>query len=344
MATSDIVASGLGFTLVNGQIVATVAANVLTIAVKTAAGGDPSPLNVVYVLFPDSAGVFSPLGLTASIVLVAATSMTVSAGSTLGTVNNKPFILNVLGFNDSGTFRLAVINRWDRNLLFFGDPTPDGTLSNAIAEGGAGAADSALNVYAGVTITSMSRVLLGTLEWNSGLATAGNWSAGPDVTRLAGRGLPRPGQPVAQASNAYGTYRSGTTTVPLDDTIPQITEGISYTDMASITVTPKSAANLIDFDILLNVSHSVKTKVVASIFKDSDADALASAWTQISEADAVSQLRLTCRLFADGSAARTYSVRVGGTDAGTVAINGSAGGRKFGGVMQSVLRQAEIAG
>jgi hypothetical protein len=99
--------SSLGFSMVNGTITATVAASALTIAIKTKAGTDPSATDPVHVLFRN---VTAGTGDYTVISLIAATSLVISSGSTIGTTSGVANKLWVVGFNDAGTFRLGAIN------------------------------------------------------------------------------------------------------------------------------------------------------------------------------------------------------------------------------------------
>jgi hypothetical protein len=97
----------MGFSLVNGYLDFSVAASALTVAIKGFDGNDPSATNPVYVLFRSATAATGSLTLHK---LTAATSVVVSSGSTLGATNSVAFRVWVVGYDDAGTFRLAVIN------------------------------------------------------------------------------------------------------------------------------------------------------------------------------------------------------------------------------------------
>jgi hypothetical protein len=157
--------------LSNGKIVASVAANALTVAVKSAAGNDPgtSDPNIIFTALPNatvSNGSYQVRQITAALSLV------ISSGSTLDAANNAPFRLWVLLIDDGGTLRLGIIKCTDVNRYIIYPIS--GSIISATSEGGAGAADSSGVVYANATVTSKPFRILGYLEWSSGLATAGN--------------------------------------------------------------------------------------------------------------------------------------------------------------------------
>lgn len=178
-------ASSQGFSLVNGVIAASVASGALTISIKTLAGNNPSALDPVYVLVRGGTlanGDYSVMSL------VAATSIVVSSGSSLGMSNTTPFKIYLVGFNDGGTFRLGAIGvlpgegGWP---LLATDQ-----LKSATAEGGAGGADSRNVFYANATVTSKPFAVLGILDFSSGLAAAGTWNIVPAKIQLYHAGIP----------------------------------------------------------------------------------------------------------------------------------------------------------
>lgn len=180
--------SAQGFAMVNGTLTASVAANSLTIAVKTKAGNDPSATDPVLVVFRNSTitdGTYSVVSITA------ATSLTVSSGSTLGTVNAQAARLAVLLINNAGTAELAI-----NNLSGSVNLDETGVISTT-AEGGAGAADSATVVYSTTARTNVAYRVAGMIDITE--ATAGTWASAPTKLTLVGSG-----QALAMSSIGYG--------------------------------------------------------------------------------------------------------------------------------------------
>lgn len=128
---------------------------------------------------------------------------------------------------------------------------------------------------------------------------------------------------------------TGTTIIPLDDTIPQNTEGDQY---MTCTITPKSALNTLKIEaIIICSSTSTATNLIAALFQDSTANALA-ATTQVMISDGNSnQLVLRHTMTAGTTAATTFKVRAGRSGAGTFTFNGRAGGRLFGAITKSSI-------
>lgn len=138
-----------------------------------------------------------------------------------------------------------------------------------------------------------------------------------------------------------GTVATGTTILPLDNTIPQNTEGDEY---LTVTITPREANNKLIIEGLVHVAHSTTTSVMlAALFKDSDVNALAAASNSKALAvDTRTSIPINHELVAGGVAAITFKIRAGGTVAGTTTFNGSVGAQSFGGVYASYLKVTEI--
>ncbi|MFA6267776.1 MAG: hypothetical protein WC670_18920 [Pseudolabrys sp.] len=323
-----------GFVLVNGKVETSVGASALTITIKTLAGFPPNVFDQVYVLFRNAtaaAGDFSVMTLTA------ATTLTVSSGSTLGTANATPFRLWLVGFNDAGTFRLGVINCLSGTSIF---PLGQFPIASSTAEGGAGGADSPHVFYSGSAVAAKAYAVLGYLSFESGLATAGAWSAVPTRMQLFGHGVPLPGTEIQNARTDSGALATGTTTIPLDDTIPQNTEGDEYLSRA---ITPTSAANLLRLRCEAVVAHgSGPSAIIGAIFRDAVASALAADIVYFYVAGVTNRITLEIDALAGAAASTTFKLRAGTTSGGTLTFNGSAGGRLMGGLMNSFMRVREI--
>jgi hypothetical protein len=221
--------SALGYAgpaFVNGTLVASVASNALTIAIKTLAGSDPSASDPVHVCFRN---VTAATGNFAVLTLTAATSLVISSGSTMGAANATPFRLWIVGFNDGGTFRLGAIKCAVAGRIH---PLQDDMLASSTAEGGAGAADSAGVFYTGTAVSAKALRILGYMEWSSGLTTAGTWASGPTRIQLFGAGIRCPGEIVQ-------TVLASTTA-----TVTHTNSGMTGTGL-SAALSPTSAANAV---------------------------------------------------------------------------------------------------
>jgi hypothetical protein len=146
------------------------------------------------------------------------------------------------------------------------------------------------------------------------------------------------GTVVQSVNTETGAVATGTTTIPWDDTIPQNTEGDQY---MSLAITPTNANSVLDIIVVFNFSNSGSIKQTLALFEDSTANALAAAWDTADNADASYQIVLRHRMTAGTTSSTTFKVRSGGSAAGTTTFNGSAAGRKLGGVLASSITITE---
>jgi hypothetical protein len=117
-------------------------------------------------------------GAVVSRSVTSAISVTVSSGSTLGTVAATQSRIVVLALDNAGTVELAVVNIAGGN-----DLTETGVISTT-AEGGSGAADSASTIYSTTARTGVAYRVVGYIE--STQATAGTWATAPSTIQGCG--------------------------------------------------------------------------------------------------------------------------------------------------------------
>jgi hypothetical protein len=182
-------------------ITATVSANALTVT-----------LNATTLDFRSST---LTSGTVVSRAVTSAISVTVSSGSTLGTVSATQSRIVVLALDNAGTVELAVVNISGGN-----DLTETGLISTT-AEGGAGAADSASVVYSTTARTNVAYRVVGYIE--STQATAGTWATTPStiqgcggqaLTAMSSLGYSQVWTAVS-SSRAFGTTYYNTTGRPI---------------------------------------------------------------------------------------------------------------------------------
>jgi hypothetical protein len=137
-----------------------------------------------------------------------------------------------------------------------------------------------------------------------------------------------------------GAVATGTTLIPFDDTIPQITEG---TQFLSLAITPISAVSKLYFNIVLMNSPSIIDWVMTALFQGATANAIASTMQYSSVASASGLGIFTYFMTSGTTASTTFTVRAGMRLAGTTTINGQAGGRLLGGTLVSSITITEIA-
>jgi hypothetical protein len=136
--------------------------------------------------------------------------------------------------------------------------------------------------------------------------------------------------------NRTGTGGSGTTIIPFDTTIPQITEGDEYMTLA---VTPTSATSLLIIDVVWIGSNSAVNNMGVALFKDATASALTAAAATVTAANATVNIKFKYIMVSGSTAATTFRVRAGGGAAGTTSFNS---GTTFGFVMCSSMTIQEV--
>jgi len=314
-------------------ISASVSANALTISLKGADGNDPSASNPVNIAFRNPA---LATGTPVNLPVTAASSLIISSGSTMGFANATAGRLWVVGFNDAGTFRLGAVNvRSGSDIM----PLRDG-INSATAEGGAGAADSAQVIYAGSAVSSKAMVILGYMDWSAGLATAGTWAIVPTTIQLFGNAIPLPGEVIQSKRTSVSQLASGNVIVPLDDTIPQITEGFEF---ITVAISPYAASNLVNATAKGYYAFDVDNAFVAqSIFRDATANALATSGTFMPFNGSACEILTDVSVLAATVSSTTFRVRTGAQIAGNIQINGSNGSRRYGGALNSFIEVKEI--
>lgn len=173
------------------------------------------------------------------------------------------------------------------------------------------------------------------LKMNSG-ATAPEWVSGVLWSEL-------PDGAVVQVVNTQsGAVATGTTVIPNDDTIPQNTEGDEYITRA---ITPKATTNKLKIDVVFVGSVDTNNDAFGvALFQDTTANALAFVpSTAMPSAGDMNTVSFTHYMAAGTTSSTTFKVRAGYiTGTGTLTFNGSAGGRKAGGVIASSITITEI--
>jgi hypothetical protein len=107
-----------------------------------------------------------------------AISVTVSSGSTLGTINSTASRIVVLAIDNAGTVELAVVN------IAGGNQLDETNLISTTAEGGAGAADSNNVIYSTTARSNVAYRVVGFVE--STQTTAGTWATAPSTIQGVG--------------------------------------------------------------------------------------------------------------------------------------------------------------
>lgn len=135
-----------------------------------------------------------------------------------------------------------------------------------------------------------------------------------------------------------GAMATGTTTIPLDDTIPQ--QATDGTQFMSLSITPTNASSVLIVTAKIDLANSAGVVQIAALFRDSGADAIATTWESVSAGQATSLL-IRVEVSAGSTSTTTFKIKSGGHAAGTTTFNGSASARFFGGTMNSYIEIEE---
>lgn len=215
-----------------------------------------------------------------------------------------------------------------------------GTLASArtvLEAGSAGQAvwlsDTAASAQTAIDVTAATMTKAGLIE----IATTAETRAGVEASKAA---VPST-LPIVQVQNTQtGAVATGTTAIPADDTIPQITEGDEYMTLA---ITPTNASNILAIEVVFYSSHSSQVEITAALFQDATANALA-AGMQIppSTTNKINGIVFRHSMTAGTTSSTTFRVRAGGNTGATLTFNGAASSRLLGGIMASSITITEI--
>lgn len=147
--------------------------------------------------------------------------------------------------------------------------------------------------------------------------------------------------PNNNASAPLAAVWTTTTQLPLDDSIPQNTEG---TEVITVSITPKKTTNrlLIQFS---SFCTSAASSVAFALFQDSIANALSATCVVADGGAALSSKSVSLRheMAAGTTSTITFKIRCGpGAGGYLTTINGSGGARLFGGVASTLLTVTEF--
>lgn len=134
-------------------------------------------------------------------------------------------------------------------------------------------------------------------------------------------------------------FASGTTTIPLDDTIPQNTEG---TEFLTQSITPQFTDSILEIEVVaFHARTTADVYVIGALFQDSTANALAADGFYSNTTAASGQVVIKHSMVAGSTSATTFKYRAGLNSAGTLGFNGSTSARLFGGITKSYIKVTE---
>ena len=320
--------------LANGYISAAVSSNILTINLVTHAGTTPTADDVVSIAFRAGTQTSGAVNVR---TVNSTTSMSVSAGSTLGFIASQISRIYVVALDNAGVVELGVYHPLNGTKHI---PLDETLFYSTTAEGGAGGADSAQVIYSTTARTGVPITILGYIDIQTS-ATAGNWGNTPIQVQVITTSTPRSGAVLQRLFSTDGTADSGTTVIPVDNNIPQNTAG---TEFMTLAVTPRHAADLLFITHVGIYSSTVagNDPITVALFQDSVASAKAVAVASKAVAGDMVTIPLLYMAQAATVSATTFKIRAGSSSAGTTQFNGVSSAQVFGAVGCSALSITEV--
>lgn len=143
---------------------------------------------------------------------------------------------------------------------------------------------------------------------------------------------------VQRVYSSTATASTTTATIPVDDTLPQNTEGV---ELLTANITPTSASNRLRIRAQVNAANSGNNKFLAALFAGAGVDAVSAMADTFRSGNTLQQYTIEHEMAAGTTSAVTVALRVG-TNIGTLTINGESGSRIFGGALISSLTVDEV--
>lgn len=147
---------------------------------------------------------------------------------------------------------------------------------------------------------------------------------------------------VLQVGTSQSSALSTTTaTIPADNSIPQISEGVQ---VLSLAFTPISATSKLFFNITVNCAYNsgAASSITTALFQGATASAIAAGATGLPNSNYAMQPTVNYSMTSGTTSSITFTVRAG-SSSGTTTINGINGSALFGGVGYSSITITEIA-
>ena len=164
-------------------------------------------------------------------------------------------------------------------------------------------------------------------------------SSGGNVAMASGKTFSATGHVLQVVNFQTGVVNTGTTTMALDNTIPQQTEGKEFMSLAII---PTSASSKLLIEVSIQLDKNNANTYMVALFQDSTANALAGIYTGGRGSGQSEYNSFKHFMIAGTTSATTFKVRAGSDGSGTITFNGRGGGAMFGGVSVSSITITEI--
>lgn len=260
---------------------------------------------------------------------------------TINTINPSP-----ISINNGGSSQTSFTTPY---AVLCAGTTPTGPLQTTASAGTAGqslisAGAGALPAYGTLSITGggtgATSLSAGVISSNgSALSSLGVGSTNQTLQNVAGTvswAFTNVLQMVSTSTSS--AIDTAGTSIPDDNTIPQITEG---TSILSLAITPKSASSTLLILFATGGTPTNTNAAIAALFVDATANALAAQYLSQSASGEPFSGTLEYVVSSGSTTSRTYQIRIGGGDFKVNAT--TAGTRVLGGVASTMLIILEIA-
>lgn len=147
---------------------------------------------------------------------------------------------------------------------------------------------------------------------------------------------------IAQVVTAtFTAAATGSTQIPVDDTIPQNTEGDEYMTLA---ITPTNSGSTLVVRATAMVAHSSTARYLGmALFRDSGADAVGvTSELSAGTANGTVNMALEVPIAAGATSATTFKIRIGANNTGTTTFNGANSARIYGAIPTSTMSITEV--
>lgn len=203
-------------------------------------------------------------------------------------------------------------------------------------------ADTALDNLGGTTV---GKALLTAADEDAAQDAIGATAVGAAVLTATDEeaardaiGLPISGTIIDTSYAEIATYSTTSAVIPIDNTIPQNTEG---TEIISASITPKTTTNSLRVRFSISMAVGSQDNIIIAMFLNSGANAICARYS--STTANFSQLMYMEHEFVPGATTpQTVKIRVGTGSGSSLYINGNSVGRLLGGVNFGFLAIEEI--
>lgn len=150
---------------------------------------------------------------------------------------------------------------------------------------------------------------------------------------------PATGKLIQEITAKTGALISTSVLIPLDDTIPQQTEG---SEILTVEITPTNIDSTLIIEAQMFGTPVTNQFVIGAIFRDAESDSIAASTSFAQATTSTVILAFKAIVTASSKVAQTFKLRVGTPFPGSVEVNGTSIARLFGGVGATSLTVKEI--